>query len=128
MEFSGYNYHSAHKAKQWTVTGVLVLEELVLGLKFPTEILGHRTISTRKNSPIYPGNFGPVLTGPGRTISGNKIIVKKGSGTIFGCRLILRSRNALAIYELPSSNEDQMEFRYKHLCYLEFRYKHLCYQ
>ena len=32
----------------------------------------------------------------------------------FGCRLILRSRNVLAIYELPSSNEDQMEFRYKH--------------
>ena len=35
---------------------------------------------------------------------------------IFACRLILRSRNVLAIYELPSSNEDQMEFRYKHWC------------
>ena len=57
-----------------------------------------------------------AITGPGRTIRGNKIIVKKGSGTIFGCRLILRSRNVLAIYELPSSNEDQMEFRYKHWC------------
>ena len=58
----------------------------------------------------------PAITGPGRTIRGNKIIVKKGSGTIFGCRLIRRSRNVLAIYELPSSNEDQMEFRYKHWC------------
>ena len=46
----------------------------------------------------------------------NKIIVKKESVTIFGCRLIRRSRNVLAIYELPSSNEDQMEFRYKHWC------------
>ena len=45
-----------------------------------------------------------------------KIIVKKGSGIIFGCSLIRRSRNVLAIYELPSSNEDQMEFRYKHWC------------
>ena len=58
----------------------------------------------------------PAITGPGRTIRGNKIIVKKGSGTIFGCRLIRRSRNVLAIYELPSSNEDQMECRYKHWC------------
>ena len=58
----------------------------------------------------------PAITGPGRTIRGNKIIVKKGFGTIFGCRLIRRTRNVLAIYELPSSNEDQMEFRYKHWC------------
>ena len=59
----------------------------------------------------------PAITGPGRTIRGNKIIiVKKGSAIIFGCRLIRRSRNILAIYELPSSNEDQMEFRYKHWC------------
>ena len=35
---------------------------------------------------------------------------------IWTWRLILRSRNVLAIYELPSSNEDQMEFRYKHWC------------
>ena len=35
---------------------------------------------------------------------------------IFGCRLILRSRNVLTIYEMPSSNEDQMEFRYNHWC------------
>ena len=39
----------------------------------------------------------PAITGPGRTIRGNKIIVKKGSGTIFGCRLIQRSRNIMKI-------------------------------
>ena len=58
----------------------------------------------------------PAITGPGRTIRGNKIIVKKGSGTIFSCSLIRRSRNVLAINELSFSNEDQMEFRYKHWC------------
>ena len=51
----------------------------------------------------------PAITGPGRTIRGNIYIPARSC-------LILRSRNVLAIYELPSSNEDQMEFRYKHWC------------
>ena len=46
----------------------------------------------------------PAITGPGRTIRGNIYIPARSC-------LILRSRNVLAIYELPSSNKDQMEFR-----------------
>ena len=77
-------------------------------------IFGGRKWSPRTNYGCHKRSP-PAITCPGRTIRG-KIIVKKGSGTIVGCRLILRSRNVLAIYELPSSNEDQMEFRYKHWC------------
>ena len=51
----------------------------------------------------------PAIIGPGRTIRGNIYI------PAISC-IILRSRNVLAMYELPSSNENQMEFRYKHWC------------
>ena len=84
--------------------------------KWSGTIFGCRKWSPRTNYGCHKRSP-PAITGPGRTIRGNKIIiVKKGSGTIFGCRLIRRSRNILAIYELPSRNEDQMEFRYKHWC------------
>ena len=83
--------------------------------KWSGTIFGCRKWSPRTNYACHKRSP-PAITGPGRTIRGNKIIVKKGSGTIFCCRLIRRSRNILAIYELPSRNEDRMEFRYKHWC------------
>ena len=45
-----------------SVTGVLVLEELVLGLKFPTEILVHRTISTRNFFSVNQLSKQPATT------------------------------------------------------------------
>ena len=94
--------------------------KLVRGINYGSQKWSGTIFGCRKWSPWT--NYGchkrspPAITGPGRTIGGNKIIVTKRVRDHFWCRLILRSRNVLVIYELPSSNEDQMEFRYKHWC------------